>query len=259
MRWGDLRGSVLSAERRVYRRLPEADAGGSDPRRSRWWPHRTGDDRRPGHGAVLCGGCARQRLFLHQLDLSRFRQRHRAQRLWLLAAESRPGLLARSVQPQLHRTGQTTVSHADTGAGYARRHRPAVRAFGVMGGMMQPQGHLQVVLNMLEWDMDPQETLDAPRFCIESGAFHAVHMATANVALEEGISDATADAWRPPATSSTAARSAAITAPFSGVAKSSDATPTRASSGAAVTHALTAVPSQCCDGGEYEECNGRWR
>ncbi|KAK4536071.1 hypothetical protein CDCA_CDCA07G2096 [Cyanidium caldarium] len=78
------------------------------------------------------------------------------------------------------------ATHADTGQLYA--------AFGVMGGMMQPQGHLQVVLNMLEWDMDPQETLDAPRFCIESGAFHAVHMATANVALEEGISDATADA-----------------------------------------------------------------
>ncbi len=36
--------------------------------------------------------------------------------------------------------------------------------FGVMGGDMQPQGHLQVMFNALELDLNPQAALDAPRW-----------------------------------------------------------------------------------------------
>jgi gamma-glutamyltranspeptidase / glutathione hydrolase len=58
-------------------------------------------------------------------------------------------------------------------------------AFGVMGGSMQPQGHLQLLLNLLVFDMDPQESLDAVRFR---------HLEGASVALEVPLAAGVAEA-----------------------------------------------------------------
>ena len=40
-------------------------------------------------------------------------------------------------------------------------------SFGVMGGFQQPQGHLQVMSNMVDFGMDSQKALDALRFSID--------------------------------------------------------------------------------------------
>jgi gamma-glutamyltranspeptidase/glutathione hydrolase len=61
-------------------------------------------------------------------------------------------------------------------------------AFGVMGGFMQPQGHVQVLTRMVDFEQDPQAALDAPRCCLENGHPNGA------VVLEEGIAQTVIDA-----------------------------------------------------------------
>ena len=48
--------------------------------------------------------------------------------------------------------------------GFLMKDNKPVGPFGVMGGYMQPQGHLQVIMNMLDFNLNPQQALNAPRW-----------------------------------------------------------------------------------------------
>ncbi|MDA0246140.1 MAG: gamma-glutamyltransferase [Chloroflexi bacterium] len=48
--------------------------------------------------------------------------------------------------------------------GFITKNGAAWASFGVMGGFMQPQGHLQVGSNLVDFGLSPQAALDAPRF-----------------------------------------------------------------------------------------------
>ena len=51
-----------------------------------------------------------------------------------------------------------------------------------MGAFMQPQGHLQLISNMVDHGMDPQQAINALRFMVGNN----------NVILEEGVDPAVA-------------------------------------------------------------------
>jgi gamma-glutamyltranspeptidase/glutathione hydrolase len=65
--------------------------------------------------------------------------------------------------------------------------------FSVMGGFNQPQAQVQVLLNMLTFNLNPQTALDAPRICIGAGLPDQGKVFDNRVYLEEGISEEVAE------------------------------------------------------------------
>jgi gamma-glutamyltranspeptidase/glutathione hydrolase len=71
--------------------------------------------------------------------------------------------------------------------GFLTKGGRPVGPFGVMGGHMQPQGHLQVVMSTVDDGADPQQALDQPRWRWEQGQ---------NVFVEPAVDDAVVEDLR---------------------------------------------------------------
>jgi gamma-glutamyltranspeptidase/glutathione hydrolase len=72
-------------------------------------------------------------------------------------------------------------------------------SFGVMGGDMQPQGHVQVLINLIDFGMNVQQAGDAARIYHSGSATPTgdpMKPRGGTVAVESGISDATIDDLR---------------------------------------------------------------
>jgi gamma-glutamyltranspeptidase/glutathione hydrolase len=57
-----------------------------------------------------------------------------------------------------------------------RQERPWL-CFGVMGGDVQPQGHVQVAINLIDFKMNVQEAIEAPRYRVMGGRLVALERA----------------------------------------------------------------------------------
>ena len=78
-----------------------------------------------------------------------------------------------NVDPQGHNTANLVAPgkrpiHTIIPAFLTKDGQP-VMSFGVMGGNMQPQGHLQTVVRMLDYGQNPQAACDAPRWRYNAG------------------------------------------------------------------------------------------
>lgn len=63
--------------------------------------------------------------------------------------------------------------------GILRKNGKVIMPFGVMGGPYQPNGHARFVTNIVDYGMDPQAAIDAPRSFSDAG----------NMQVERGYSD----------------------------------------------------------------------
>jgi gamma-glutamyltranspeptidase/glutathione hydrolase len=53
--------------------------------------------------------------------------------------------------------------------GFVTKNGVPVMSFGLMGGTMQPQGHTQLMVRMIDYGQSPQTAIDGPRFRVMTG------------------------------------------------------------------------------------------
>jgi len=82
--------------------------------------------------------------------------------------------------------------------GFVTRGGAPAFSFGVMGGDMQPQGQLQVLLNLIEFGMDPQLAGEALRFRHDGSSTPVGHHMSdgGTVHLEPGMSEGSIEGLR---------------------------------------------------------------
>jgi gamma-glutamyltranspeptidase/glutathione hydrolase len=71
--------------------------------------------------------------------------------------------------------------------GFVTRRGKPVMSFGVMGGTMQPQGHVQVLVRIADYGQNPQAACDGPRFRWVQGL---------EVSVEDSVAPAVVEALR---------------------------------------------------------------
>ena len=69
--------------------------------------------------------------------------------------------------------------------GFVTKDGKPVMSFGVMGGTMQPQGHVQVMVRIADYNQNPQTASDGPRFRVVQGMEVNVEGGLAPSVLEE--------------------------------------------------------------------------
>jgi gamma-glutamyltranspeptidase / glutathione hydrolase len=96
-----------------------------------------------------------------------------------------PGFVTRQAQSTgSSPTSRTSESEAESRQPTADSPRLPLLAFGVMGGFMQPQGHVQMMVRIFDHHQNPQTALDGPRWRVE---------ARRKVVLEPGFPPQVAD------------------------------------------------------------------
>jgi gamma-glutamyltranspeptidase/glutathione hydrolase len=82
---------------------------------------------------------------------------------------------------------------------FLMRNGKPLMSFGLMGGSMQPQGHVQIMINMIDYGMNPQEAGDAARMNHSGGrqpTGNGENDLLGTLYLEPGVSAATVKALK---------------------------------------------------------------